>query len=339
VRALVVNVGSSTTKVAAYEEGAEGGPTELTRATFSEGSPDALAAALEEWWGTLHPAPPDVVGHRLVHGGTRFREPVQVDGTVRAALDDLVALAPLHLPGALAALDALARRWPGAGVVACFDTAFHATLPRVAYELPLPPSVRSNGVRKYGFHGLSCEHVVDVLGGRYRRAVVAHLGAGCSVTGVLDGASVDTTMGMTPDGGIPMATRSGDLDPGALLHLLDSGIGAAELRDIVEHRSGLSGWAGEADMQRLLERGDADGRFAVEAFCAHVAKAVAACAVSTGGLDVLVFTGDIGEHSAVVRDAVAARLAHLPAFVVEVVPADEEAVIARSCFALRSEQR
>ena len=314
------------------------------------------AAAVPCAWAALaahdHP-PPAAVGHRLVHGGPTFAAPVRLDAATRAALDAVVELAPLHLPGELAVVDAAAAHFPGVPQVACFDTAFHRGMPAVARRLPLPRALRARGVERYGFHGLSYEYVVGRLGSEAAgRVVIAHLGSGASLAAVRDGAPVDTTMGFTPAGGVVMGTRSGDLDPGVPVHLLRHGFDAEALERLVTHESGLLGLSGTtADMAALLARRDRDpaAAEAVASFCWSVRKAVGALAAALDGLDVLVFTGGIGEHAAAVRAEVCAGLSHLgvrldPArnaahaerigaadarCAVRVVATDEERVVAR----------
>lgn len=296
------------------------------------------------------------VGHRFVHGGARFVDPVVVDDAVLADLESLVPLAPLHLPVSLACLEAMRARSPSTPQIACFDTAFHAHMPEVARRLPLPDRFVGRGLRRFGFHGLSYEHVMASLGAQApRRIVAAHLGAGASVVAIEDGLSLDTTMGLTPAGGIVMATRPGDLDPGVLLHLLrHEGLSADALEHVVERESGLVAIGGTGDMRDLLARAPTDGRaeHAVAAFAYGVTKAVGAFVTVLGGLDLLVFTGGIGEHAAPVRARIAAGLAPFGVALdparnerslevvsapssrvpVRVVRADEDRVIARHAF-------
>jgi acetate kinase len=244
-----------------------------------------------------------LVGHRVVHGGAHYTAPVRVDETVVENLKAITPLAPLHQPAAIAGIVAVTSRLPGVPQVACFDTAFHASLPEVARRLPLP--ARFEGVRRYGFHGLSYEHVMAELGpAPPSRVVIAHLGAGSSLVAVKNGKAVDTTMGLTPAGGIPMATRSGDLDPGVLVHLLRHGVPSVDaLEALLERESGLLAIGGTADMKLLLERAPTDERaaLAVSMFSNGVKKAIGAFVAALGGIDLLVFTGGIGERAAVVR--------------------------------------
>ncbi len=250
------------------------------------------------------------VGHRIVHGGPDFVEPTLVDDAVVDALRALVELAPLHNAPAIDAIKAARAALPDVPHVAVFDTAFHCTIPDVARTYAIPRPYRDElGIRRYGFHGISVQGVAEEV--EAPRLVVCHLGGGSSVTAVLDGCSIDTTMGFTPLEGVPMGSRSGSVDPGALLYLLRQGIGIDALEHELEHESGLIGLAGTDDVRELERSASPDAIFALELFAYRVAQAVGAMAVSLGGLDALVFTGGIGAGSARVRAAVCARLAHL----------------------------
>ncbi|HEY3763754.1 MAG TPA: acetate/propionate family kinase [Gaiellales bacterium] len=271
----------------------------------------------------VDPAQIDAVAHRIVHGGERFRSAVLVDDEVRAAIGELRWLAPLHNTPALRALDVARKRFPGVPHVAVFDTAFHATIPPAAATYAVPRRWREEwGVRRYGFHGLSvawsAERAPAVVGRPPGglRLVVCHLGGGSSVTAVADGRSLDTTMGFSPIEGVPMATRSGSVDPGALIAVLRRpGMDADALDQALNHESGMRGLAGGEGLMLELERragdGDPDAELAVDVFVHRVAGAVAAMAVAAGGLDVLVFTAGIGEHSPTVRERVCRRLAFM----------------------------
>jgi acetate kinase len=296
-RILVVNAGSTSLKLSVV------GDDDRTQPVVSlDALPDGLGA----------------VGHRIVHGGARFRDPVAVDDDVAAAIRRLSALAPLHNAPALRALDEAKRTLPNVPHVAVFDTAFHATIPDEAATYPIPARWRESwGVRRYGFHGLSVSWAAEHV--RVARLVVCHLGGGSSVTAVLNGRSVDTTMGFSPLEGVPMTTRSGSIDPGALLYLLrEHDLSADELDRALEHESGLAALGGL----------DEPLGFAVYTY--RIAQAVAAMAVSLGGLDALVFTAGIGENREDVRSAVAARVRFLGTFRVEVVEAREDIVAARA---------
>jgi acetate kinase len=238
----------------------------------------------------------NLVGHRIVHGGSEHFEPALIDAALIEGLKRLVPLAPLHLPSAIAGIEAALQQHPALPHVACFDTAFHAGLPEVARRLPVPE--RFAEVRRYGFHGLSYESVLWSLGPPTPdRLVIAHLGAGASLAAVRAGRALDTTMSFTPSGGIPMGTRSGDLDPGILIYLArQHGLGLDALERLVEQESGLLALGGSSDMQTLLERASRDARaeLAVLSFAGAFRKVIGAYAACWGGLDLLVFTGGIG---------------------------------------------
>ena len=306
-RVLALNAGSSTLKYALYDAG-EGAEQELTSATLpSHGA--ASAAVLDDVLARLEafaPSPIALVGHRLVHGG-EMTAPLVVDATTLTRLHALEPLAPLHLPPALRLLEAALERLPHALHVACFDTAFHRDLPDVARRLPLPLELDQSGIRRYGFHGLSYEYVLSKLGTPPpARVVMLHLGSGASAAALRDGRCIDTSMGFTPTGGIPMGSRTGDLDPGVLLHLLRTRkLDANQLEHLVNHESGLLGVGGSADMQQLLSRetaGDERARLALVGFGYALKKQIGAYVAALGGLDCLVFTGGIGEHAARVRE-------------------------------------
>jgi len=357
---LCVNVGSSSLKLALFGANGEG-PHEEWRwsGPAVPGRPVELQPALDELVETGHPLP-GAVAHRVVHGGDRRHVAERVDEALLADLRALTSLAPLHQPGCLAGIDAARAALPDATHVACFDTAFHQTMPSVATQYALPRRLRERGVRRYGFHGLSYEYVVRHVGAQILgRAVVAHLGAGASLCAVDGGVSIDTTMGLTPTGGLVMASRSGDLDPGVVLHLLQHGspddgpLDAAALGHLLDHDAGLRGLSGgTSDMAQLLadrDAGDEAAGLAVEVFCRSAAKHVAALTTSLGGIDTLVFTAGIGEHAPAVRAEIAGRLSFLgleldreandgaapvisadgSAVTVRVVATDEDLVMAR----------
>lgn len=311
---LCVNVGSSTLKGALYRriDGAE--PVELATAEVPSGS-QALAELLEslplDETNRL-----DIVAHRLVHGGPRLTDHTVLDSQVRESLEAAVVFAPLHLPGELAVIDAITQRYPQVSQVVCFDTAFHRSLPEVARRLALPTWVHDEGIQRYGFHGLSYEYVVSQLGAEeLGRAVIAHLGSGASLAAIVDGRCVDTTMGLTPTGGVVMATRSGDLDPGVILHLIrQHHLDGDALEQLLDHQSGLLGISGSSgDMRELLARHATDpaAALAIEAFCHSVRKAIGALTAVLGGLDTIVFTAGIGEHAPDIRRRICDRLEHL----------------------------
>jgi len=256
---------------------------------------------------------PDAVGHRIVHGGFEVRDDCRIDDEVLQRLERARRFAPLHLPPALAAIRFAMARYPDVSQVACLDTAFHARMDEVARRLPLPRSYDEEGVHRYGFHGLSCASIVRRLGDEVpERLVIAHLGNGSSVTALRKGRSIDTTMGLTPAGGVPMGTRSGDLDPGVVIHLIrEHGMDADALEDLFDRHCGLAGVSGIGSDMRALRVAAAtndDARLAIDLFCYAVRKQVAAMAAALGGLDALVFSGGIGEHDARTRSDVCAGL-------------------------------
>jgi acetate kinase len=257
------------------------------------------------------PVSPDAAGHRVVHGGPRFIEPVVVDDSVLSVLDELASLAPLHNPPALAGIAALRRVAPELIAVACFDTAFHASLPPEAYTYAVPAEW---DVRRYGFHGLShryaARRAASLLGAPVDslRLVTCHLGAGASLCAVDRGVSVDTTMGYTPLEGLVMATRSGSVDPGAMLSVQQRlGLSATAVEDALYHQSGVLALAGTADMRQVVDQGG----LALDVYVHRLRREVAAMVAAMGGVDGLVFTGGVGEHSAKVRWLAAAGLGFL----------------------------
>jgi acetate kinase len=383
---LCLNSGSSSIKAALFRADPQGGPG--TQRREAEAAVEGIGAGQPRAWvrgpneteardrpaGGADPAtavdvvldlmagvlagPPAAIAHRVVHGGGRHVGPARVDAELLASLSALIPLAPLHQPAALAGMRAALRRWPGVRQVACFDTAFHSTLPEIARRLPLPEAVLGDEVRRYGFHGLSYAHVMWSLGAEVPpRIVIAHLGNGSSLVAVKDGRAIDTTMGFTPTGGILMGTRSGDLDPGALFYLArQRGLSIDELERICEHESGLRGIGGTSDMRGLLAEAGKDPRadLAIAMFGYAIRKAIGGFAAALGGLDLLVFTGGIGAHAAPVRaeacaglDALGVRIdpaangqnaarISLPdsPCAVRVVVADEESTMAREAIAM-----
>ncbi len=249
---------------------------------------------------------PDAVGHRLVHGGADFSGPVVLDDDAISRLRALTPLAPLHLPLEIGLIETAREVFPDTAQVGCFDTAFHQGMPTRARMLPLARPLWEKGVRRYGFHGLSYEYVLAALGGEaYGRIVIAHLGAGASLAAVKDGRPADTTMGMTPTGGLMMGQRCGDIDPGALIHLLrQEGYDAVGLDRLVNHESGLAGVSGLGSEMRTLLRlapNEPTAEEAVELYCHIARKHIAAMTASLGGIDQLVFTAGIGERSPEIR--------------------------------------
>jgi len=312
VRVLVVNAGSSSLKLRLLD-----GKDELLAASdlaLEHGDLDEeeLSAALAGIDGA------DAIGHRIVHGGRRYQAPVRIDGEVVIALRELTDLAPLHQPKSLAALDAVARALPDVPAVACFDTAFHATLPAAAATYALPSAWRERwDLRRYGFHGLShayaSRRATELTGAT--RVVTCHLGAGASLAAVRDGRSIDTTMGFTPLDGLVMATRPGSVDPGLLLWLLEHGeMSERDMAQALEHHAGLAGLAGTEDMREILVRveiGEEEARLALDVYLHRLRAGIAAMAAALGGLEAIAFTGGVGESAPAIRAGALAGLEFL----------------------------
>ena len=376
-RVVVLNTGSSSLKFAVYPMEAEappllsgeveriGGSASLKIGDRSQpvtaADPHAAMEALAELPDGPLSGEIAAFGHRIVHGGPSLDRAVLVDDANLAAIEAVSPLAPLHNPPALDVLKGLRRRFPGVPQVACFDTAFHRGHPAVADRFAIPDALYQEGVRRYGFHGLSYKYIAgamktvapQIAGGR---VVVAHLGSGASMCGLVDGRSVDSSMGFTALDGLPMGTRSGSLDSGVILWLQQQkGWSVDRVEDFLYHDCGLKGMSGLSDDIRVLLASDQPlARLAVEYFVYHIARTAGALAVSMGGIDGMVFTAGIGEHSVVVRARVLQRLrwlgftvddpanaagqgritaadSRLPAYV---IPTDEERVIARETIAL-----
>jgi acetate kinase len=348
MRVLVLNAGSSTLKASVLEVDPAGprratAPLDATTVSWGSdasrttGRNDHLRRVLDRFASAgIQPSALSAVGHRVVHGGERFTDAALIDEATLTRLDELSTLAPLHNPVALDTIRAARMLLPSVPHVAAFDTAFHATLPHAARTYPLPQAWRAaHGIRRFGFHGLSVDWSVGRAAellerpAEELRLIVAHLGSGCSVTAVDRGASVDTSMGFTPLEGLMMGTRSGSIDPGIPLHLERLGIAdAAAIDEALEHGSGLLGVSGvSGEMERVREAaaaGDPRATLAIELFVRSAARAIAAAATSLDQLDALVFTGGIGEHDAVTRSAVVARLAPLGILPLPDRPADDD---------------
>jgi acetate kinase len=338
---LVINAGSSSLKFSLFETGADRAPAQKiegqveeiggaahlkisddqqrTLADESVKAPDhaAALAAVQRWLqgragdvGTI-----DAVGHRLVHGGERFLQPVQIDESVLGGLDALVPLAPLHQPQQIAAIRAVGRLVPGARQVACFDTAFHAAQSALARSFALPRKWTERGLRRYGFHGLSYEYIVsalprvtpDLVGARL---IVAHLGSGASLCAIAAGRSVATTMGLTALDGLVMGTRCGSIDPGVLLYLMQhEKMSADEVQELLYEQSGLLGVSGiSGDMRELLDSRKAAAGEAVDLFVYRITREIGSLMAAMGGVDAVIFTGGIGEHAPQIRARVVAQL-------------------------------
>jgi acetate kinase len=382
MRLLTINVGSSSLKAVLYRLGAAE-TVELRVTAERIGMPDSRLRIADAQGGVLHQSSdplPDhptaldglftwlraerldtelsAIGQRVVQGGSRYSAPTLITDALLAVLRSLIALDTEHLPQTLEVIESLRHAYPSVPQVACFDTAFHRKMPGVAQMYPLPRDIRDAGVARYGFHGLSYEYIVQELCALDRdaadgRVIVAHLGHGASMAAVHHGVAVDTTMGLTPTGGLVMSTRTGDLDPGVLLFLLESrGLSPAALSRLVNKEAGLLGVSGTtADMQDLLAREATDSRAAdaVALFCYQARKHLGGLVAALGGLDTLVFTAGIGQHSAAIRERIceglgylglevdaARNAAHAPIIsshgsqvVVRVIPTDEDLMIAR----------
>jgi acetate kinase len=295
---------------------------------------------------------PVAIGHRVVHGGPKLRQHCLIDGQVMQQLDAASAFAPLHTPVALSVMRFARKHFPALPQIACFDTTFHIDLPDIARVLPIPRELQSEGIQRYGFHGLSCESILRQLGEDLPiRLIIAHLGNGASVTAIRDGKSIDTSMGMTPSGGLVMGTRSGEIDPGVLIYLMrEKKLNAAKLENVIDHRSGLLGISGvSSDMRRLHEAAstNVDARLAIDMFCYSVRKQIAAMMAVLAGADLIVFTGGIGENDREVRGTICGGLDWAGVFIddkrdnlskprcqVQVLPSQEDEQIARHTCAL-----
>ena len=347
MRILAVNAGSSSVKAALFEDGAEVARGKVTRlggdpvleagGTFEplpRGVPvrDAALALADRLGVAL-----DAVAHRVVHGGDRAG-PERLTNDLLDALAALMPFAPLHQPASLAIATALRDAMPEAAHVACFDTAFHQTIPEARRTFAVPEALRPKSVRRYGFHGLSYAHTAALLADErpdLSRVVALHLGSGASFCAIRDGQSVATTMSLTPLDGVPMGTRSGALDPGFLIYLMRQGLSPDEIEDALYRRSGLAALSGMSnDVRDLRASPDPRAAMALEVFAEAVAEAAAALTVPLGGADALVFSGGIGVNDPAMRAAITGRLSHLPPFETFVSDADEQAVMAREAAAL-----
>jgi acetate kinase len=341
---LVLNAGSSSLKASLLDEDGNRLWQGQRPCPMAEGAApepvldDWLPAALAPWNASIV-----LAGHRVVHGGEGFIAPVRLEPAVLEALTELVPLAPLHNGPALRVMRWLAAQQPKLEQWACFDTAFHATLPPEAATYAIPAEWRRQGLRRFGFHGLSHQHVAEVVAARFPPAAAApplrliscHLGAGCSLCAIKAGRSIDTTMGFTPLEGLVMATRSGSVDPGLLLYQLRRGLSVDQLDQALNGQSGLLALSELSGSMQELRAAAAAGhegaQLAIAVFRHRLLREIGAMAASLGGVDVLTFTGGIGEHDAALREEVVSALSWLSPFEVMVIAADEEQVIARAC--------
>ena len=360
---FVLNSGSSSLKFGIYRRGANDeealltgsadgigsgsgalhirssdGKTLVQREGIHETQGHALAVVAEAIREHISGSPV-VVGHRVVHGGPNLLAHQPITPQVVEQLRAATHFAPVHIPQALKLIASAQSIFPAATQFACFDDVFHRSMPEVASHLPLPQRYFDAGVRRYGFHGLSYESLVHHFGAQLpARAIFAHLGNGASLCALCNGVSIDTTMGLTPTGGIPMGTRSGDLDPGVILYLLRvEKLKADDVEQLINHQSGLFALScGMSDVKTLEERSranDPKATLALNAFAVSVRKAIGAYMFLLGGVDLLVFTGGIGEHSNYIRSAATDGLESLglPAVKIKIIPAQEEQQIARHC--------
>jgi acetate kinase len=326
---LTCNAGSVNTRLAAFDAQT----LERTAHTTTHN-----AAEFAEWLCSAGAGGVVVVGHRVVHGGQEFTQPVVITDAVFTALRELIPLAPLHQPAALKMIEQARKLYPNVPHIACFDTAFHHTIPKLERHFPLPAEYFEEGIMRYGFHGLSYQHVADALKDFPKkiakgRVIVAHLGGGSSACAMKNLQSVDSTMGFSTLDGLMMGTRCGALDPGVLLYLLnEKHMSVPELSNLLYHDSGLKGVSGiSTDMRELLQSTSPAAHEAVELYCHLAAKEIAALLPALGGLDALVFTGGIGENAAPIRDRIIKLLRWVGEFEVYVITTDEEIVIAKSC--------
>ncbi len=348
---LALNCGSSSLKFGVFSDGKlslEGEAEEVGRESSSfwtrsgEGQKqegrEAIAdhqAAVQMALKAIHDAgigEISAAGHRVVHGGPKLRDHIRLNDRVMEALKDATPFAPLHLPASLAVIEGLSKALSGMPQVICLDTAFHKNLPDVSKTLTFSKDVRDKGVERYGFHGLSLESILEQMEHTPSKLVVAHLGNGSSITAIFNGQSIDTSMGLTPSGGVMMGTRTGDVDPGVLIYLLRLGTKPDELETIVDHESGLKGISEfSSDVRELMKERKQNAKcdLALRLFEYQVRKSIAGMAATLGGLDLLVFTGGIGEHAQEIRDAVTSHLAFLGKFETRILPAQEDLQISR----------
>jgi acetate kinase len=344
---LAINSGSSSLKVTLFaldEALPRRATANIGRIGLEDPAPpgtatnfdDALRLALEEIERQAR-FEPVAIGHRLVHGGEKHTEPERITASVLADLRDIEVIDPTHMPQALSFIEAVERRYPALAQFACFDTAFHQTMPLVARQYALPRRTWSAGIRRYGFHGLSCESILEQLRANdptaaQGRVLIAHLGNGASITAVHHGKSVDTSMGFSPTGGLMMGTRSGDLDPSVVIYLArTTRCGPDALERMVTQESGLLGISGiSSDMRDVLNRTDSsEAREAIALYCHTARKHLAALTATLNGVDTIVFTGGIGEHAAAIRAGICAGLEYLGVDIAPERNASDEAIISR----------
>ncbi len=321
---VTCNAGSTNTKLAVFDARTLERKGHLVTHSMAEGM---------EWLcsvGSLGQIA--AIGHRIVHGGREHSRPVILNETILENLKRLIPLAPLHQPAALHLIEAVRKLYPHALHIGCFDTAFHHSMPEIERRLPLPSHFHDEGLLRYGFHGLSYQHIAGIMPD-YTHAIVAHLGGGSSACALVNRKSIASTMGFSTLDGLMMSTRCGAMDAGAILYLLqEKGMNAEAVTALLYHDAGLKGVSGiSGDMRELLASDSKEASNAVELYCYLAAKQIAGLLPALGGLNALIFTGGIGEHSVQVREKIIARLNFLGDFTVQVIPTDEEKVIAQSC--------
>ncbi len=384
---LVINPGSSSVKAMAYDESelekalnsvsiegiGTGQATLLPGSVFDENTiqhvdaPDYITAVrlIREWLeDEMGESVISVIGYRIVHGGERYKQPTKIDGEAIEYLRSIASLAPNHMPGAIDCVEAFRAVYPEVAHVACFDTAFFSEMPKVNQTLPIPKSISEEGVRRYGFHGLSYEYLLESFQDHEGevaargRVILAHMGNGVSLTACRDGRPVDTTMGFTPVSGVPMSTRTGDIEPGVIFYLMrEKGMTLEEISDIVTKRSGLLGISGDtSDMYHLLQHQheNESSALAVEYFCYEIKKQIGAYIAALGGVDSIIFAGGIGERSDEIRARVLEGLGFIGVVIdpernkrnarlisgddssvgVHVIPTHEDIIIAKQAMAL-----
>ncbi len=384
---LVINPGSSSVKAMAYDESelekalnsvsiegiGTGQATLLPGSVFDENiiqhvdAPDYITAVrlIREWLeDEMGESVISVIGYRIVHGGERYKQPTKIDGEAIEYLRSITSLAPNHMPGAIDCVEAFRAVYPEVAHVACFDTAFFSEMPKVNQTLPIPKSISEEGVRRYGFHGLSYEYLLESFQDHEGevaargRVILAHMGNGVSLTACRDGRPVDTTMGFTPVSGVPMSTRTGDIEPGVIFYLMrEKGMTLEEISDMVTKRSGLLGISGDtSDMYHLLQRQheNESSALAVEYFCYEIKKQIGAYIAALGGVDSIIFAGGIGERSDEIRARVLEGLGFIGVVIdpernkrnarlisgddssvgVHVIPTHEDIIIAKQAMAL-----
>lgn len=336
VKGKIINITSNPLFIAVDNGIEEDEPFETKEELSKECSYKDAIDFILNWVETHYPKwPISVAAHRVVHGGTELTKSVIITPAVMAKLKTLCPLVPLHQPHNLSAIELLTEFKPDITQVACFDTAFHAHHSRLFTEYALPKEIRTKGVRRFGFHGLSYEWLVFKLRQTHPnllkgRIIAAHLGNGASLCAIENGVSIDTTMGMSALDGIPMGTRCGSLDPGAILYMQEAlGLSLEKIKNLLYKESGLKGLSNWTNDVRLLEESqDEDARFAIDYFCLKAAQYIAMMAVSLKGVDALVFTGGIGENSALIREKIMSHLEFLNPFAVHIIKANEEKIMA-----------